>query len=286
MAATPAALLLRTPVRPASASTAARSRRRPVPQPASSYDSANRRPHAGPCSSARLVEQCATSRSAGPREVCAQSTTPVIRTSACCRGRNFEQHVAGLEVPVQEPPLIGRRGLADHVDRRGPYRRVGALRNDDGVGCSPRHILSGPRGGSQRVDRHELTGQHRDARLQPLIVEDRPTRQMCHQERGRLAMRGGRINRDQSRSRYARSCEQGQGAGLPVQPVLGVLHVDEGPQHQVTGGSIPRADDQPPHFCGDAAAQHLGSDDPFMRPSDARPPKPGSTVGRPSPHRG
>ena len=150
-----------------------------------------------------------------------------------------------MEVAVQEPPFIGRRGPADHVDRRGPCRRVGALRGHDGVGGRQRHVLPGPLGGSYRVDRHELTGQQRYARLQSLIVEDRTARQMGHQERRVLAMRGGRIDRDQSRSRHAGPREQGQGVGLPVQRVLGMLHVDEGPQHQVTGASVPRADGQP-----------------------------------------
>lgn len=178
-------------------------------------------------------------------------------------GRHVEQHVAGLEVPVQEPPFIRRCGPADHVDRRGPYRRVGALGSHDGVGGRQRHVLPGPFGGSHRVDRHELTGQQGDARLQSLIVEDCPSRQMCHQEGRILAIRGGRINRDQCGSRHAGPREQGQGAGLPVQPVLGVLHVDEGPQHQVTGAAVRRADGQPPHFGGDAAVQRLGFDDPF-----------------------
>lgn len=183
-----------------------------------------------------------------------------------CRPRGqhvVEQHVAGVEVPVQESPFIGRRRLADHVDRRGPCRRVGALRGHDGVGGRQRHILPGPHGGSHRVDLRELTGQQRDARLQSLIVQDRPARQMCHEERWILATRGGRINRDQPRSRHAGPREQGQGAGLPVQPVLGVHHVDEGPQHQVTGASVPGSDGQPPHFGSDAAVQRLGSDDPF-----------------------
>jgi hypothetical protein len=154
---------------------------------------------------------------------------------------------------VQESPFIGRRELADHVDRRGPCRGVGALRNHDGVGGRQRHIVPGPLRRSQRVDRHELMGQQRDVRLQSLIVQNRPACQMRHEERWILAMRGGRINADQSRSRHTGPREQGQGASLAVQPVLGVLYVDVGPQHQVTGASVPRADGQPLHFCTDAA---------------------------------
>ncbi len=163
---------------------------------------------------------------------------------------------------MQESPIIGRRGLADYVDRRGPCRRVGALRNHDGVGGRQRHILPGWHGGSQRVDRRELTGQQRNAPLQSLIVQDRPARQMCHEERWILAMRGGRINRDQYRSRDAGPREQGQGAGLPVQPALGVLHVDE-VRSTRSRGLRPACDGQPPHFGSDAAAQRLDSDDPF-----------------------
>lgn len=167
---------------------------------------------------------------------------------------------------MQEPPLIGRRGLADHLGRRGPYRRVGAVRRDDGVGGRPRLELPGPLSGSHRVDRHELTGRQRDARLQSLVIEDRPARHMRHQERRILAMRGGRIDSDQSRSRHAGPLEQGEDPGLAVQQVLGMLHeerVDKGPQHQVAGASVSRTDGQPPHFGGDAALQRLGSDDPF-----------------------
>lgn len=167
---------------------------------------------------------------------------------------------------MQESPFIGRRGLADHVDRRDPCRSVGVLRRHDGVGGRQRHVLPWPLGGSQRVDRHELTGQQWDACLQTLIAEDRPAGQMGHEQRRIRAMRGGRINRDQPRSRYAGPREQGQDACLRVQQVLGVLHeerVDEGPQHQVAGASVPRADGQPPHFGGDTAVQSLGSDDPF-----------------------
>ncbi|MFF2255661.1 hypothetical protein [Streptomyces sp. NPDC058142] len=40
-----------------------------------------------------------------------------------------------------------------------------------------------------------------------------------------------------------------------------MLHVDEGPQHQITGASVPRADGQPPHFGSDTAAQRLSYDD-------------------------
>src|SRR5690606_14935434 len=48
--------------------------------PARSYSSTNRRPHDGPCSSARFTAQCATSRSAGPHDAVAQSTTPATST--------------------------------------------------------------------------------------------------------------------------------------------------------------------------------------------------------------
>ena len=167
---------------------------------------------------------------------------------------------------MQESPLIGRHRLADHVDRRGPCHRVGALRNHDGVGGRQRHVLPGPLGRSQCVDRHELAGQLRDARLQSPIVEDRPARQMCHEERWIPAMRGGRISRDQSGGRHAGPREQGQGASLRVQRILGVLHVervDVAPQHQVTGAAVPRGRGQPPHFGSDAAVQHLGPDDSF-----------------------
>ena len=178
-------------------------------------------------------------------------------------GRHVEQHVARVEVPVQEPPFTGRRGLADHVDRRGPCHRVGAFRSHDSVGGSQRRILPGPLGGSKSVDRHELTGQQREASLQSLVVEDRPARQTRHEERRILAVRGGRISRDQSGSRHTGAREQGQSACLPVQRVLGMFHVDESPQDQVTGASVPRADGQPPHFGGDTAVQRLGPDDPF-----------------------
>ncbi len=75
-------------------------------------------------------------------------------------------------------------------------------------------IRPGPLGGAQRVDRHESTGQQRDAGLQSLVVEDRPARQMCHEQRGVLAMRGGRVDCDQFRSRHVGPCAQGQGVGL------------------------------------------------------------------------
>ncbi|MFE5051293.1 hypothetical protein ACFRAI_33865 [Streptomyces sp. NPDC056637] len=40
-----------------------------------------------------------------------------------------------------------------------------------------------------------------------------------------------------------------------------MLHVDEGPQHQITGASVPLADGQPLHLGSDTAAQRLSSDD-------------------------
>ncbi len=130
------------------------------------------------------------------------------------RGRYVEQHVARLEVLVQEPPFAARRGPADHVDRRRPHRRVGVPRDHDGIGGRQRHVLPGPLGGAQRVDRHELTGQQREAGRQPLVVEDRPARHVRHQERRELAVRGGRIDRDQTGSRdVRRPREPGQGVG-------------------------------------------------------------------------
>ncbi len=188
-----------------------------------------------------------------------------------CRpcGRHVEQHVAGLEVPVQESPFPGRCGTADDVDRRGPRRRVGAPRNHDGVRGRQRHVLAGPVGGAHRVDLHELAGQQRNARLHCLVVEDGPARQMGHQQRRVLALRGGRIDGDQSGGLHAGCRQQGQGVGLPVQRVLGAFHVvrvDEGAQHQVAGALVPRAHGQPPHVGGDAAAQRLGCDDPVVGP--------------------
>nr|WP_275006748.1 hypothetical protein [Promicromonospora iranensis] len=113
------------------------------------------------------------------------------------------------------------------------------------------------------MDRRELTSQQRDALLQTAVVQDCPAGQVRHEERRKLAPRGPRLSRYQLGRRHTRAKQQSHGARLPVQPVLGLLHADEGPQHEVSAAPAPRPERHPPHLGSGAAAQHLRSADPF-----------------------
>lgn len=172
-----------------------------------------------------------------------------------------EQHVAGVEVPVQEAAPVRRGRAGDDVDRPLPEAGpAGARGPDDPLGGGPRLVGAGPLPGVHRqsVDTEQLPGQQAGAGLGvPVVQADRP-RQQGHEERGMGAVAGRRVHRRERGRGHVRSGEEAQHGRLAGQQPLRVPDVeglDEGAQDQGAAVAAGTAEVQAAHPGGPAAEQ-------------------------------
>lgn len=171
-----------------------------------------------------------------------------------------EQHVAGVEVPVEEAAPVRRGRAGDDVDRPLPEAGpAGARGLDDPLGGGPRLVRAGPllRVHRQPVDAEQLPGQQVGAGLGLLIVQaDRP-RQQGHEERGVGAVAGRRVHRRERGGGHVRAGEEAQHGRLAGQQPFRVPDVeglDEGAQDQ-GAAAAGTTEVQAPHVRGPAAEQ-------------------------------